>query len=88
MEWKMQGRRVIHQSGFSVSLIEGSFAFPYEISYENASGLTPHVLARLIRAGLAYGRCSERLQNLPRPSSASRVAKVHVKRRRVAGGRY
>jgi len=87
MDWKKQGCRVIHKSGFSVSVHEGSFEFPYEISYAGADGLSPISLARMIRSGLYHGRCVEREVRGPLPSRSDRSTRVVVKRSRSAGRR-
>jgi hypothetical protein len=60
MDWKKQGSRVIHESGFSVSVHKGSFEYPYEISYAGSRWLSHLELVKMIRFGLEYGRCLER----------------------------
>lgn len=87
MDWKMQGCRVIHKSGFSLSVQDGSFEFPYEISYAGADGLSPATLARMIRSALYHGRIIEREARDPQPSHSDRSPQVIVKHRRSVSRR-
>lgn len=82
MDWEMQGCKVVHKSGFSVSVDEGSFAFPYDISYAGAAKLSPVMLALMIRAGLQYGRRCERENRNPPPASTPRAPVITYKRSR------
>jgi hypothetical protein len=60
MDWKVQGNSVIHKSGFTITVDNGSFETPYEVSFKNAQSLGPFKLSRMIRIGLAFGLKHER----------------------------
>jgi hypothetical protein len=88
MDWKMQGSTVIHTSGFSVSVHNGSFASPFEISFSGDDGLSPVMLARMIRDGLFHGQLLERVERRPEPSRAEQSPTTVVyKRRRSHSGK-
>lgn len=55
MEWKKESNYVIHESGFTVIVEEGSFSQPSSIQIRQAQGFDAIKQAKLLREGLEFG---------------------------------
>lgn len=56
MEWKKESKYVIHESGFTVIVEEGSFDDPSSIRIKQSEGFDALEQAKLLREGLEFGR--------------------------------
>lgn len=72
MDWKKEGKRVTHKSGFVVIVDHGTFEIPNEISYQTKGHLSATDLAHMISAGLKNGRYLERQQKVIKSSMQRR----------------
>jgi hypothetical protein len=52
--WSVQGKQVVHSSGLSIEVVDGTFANPMNLSVRGDNGLSAPQLALLIREGLDY----------------------------------
>ncbi|MFY0678894.1 MAG: hypothetical protein JXR18_16620 [Neptuniibacter sp.] len=52
--WSVQGKQVVHTSGLSIEVVDGTFANPMNLSVRGDNGLSAPQLALLIREGLDY----------------------------------
>ncbi len=55
LEWKKESNYVIHESGFTVIVEEGSFSQPSSIQIRQAEGFGAIEQAKLLREGLEFG---------------------------------
>jgi hypothetical protein len=82
MNWTLQGRRVIHKSGFFLSVDEGTIQTPLGISLGGADDLSPAELARMIRSALAHGRRLENESVADASSEEASSPRIVTRRRR------
>lgn len=52
--WSVQGKQVVHASGLSIEVVDGTFANPMNLSVRGDNGLSAPQLALLIREGLDF----------------------------------
>ncbi|EAR60240.1 hypothetical protein [Neptuniibacter caesariensis] len=52
--WSIEGRVIVHQSGLSIEVTDGSFNNPMDLSIKGDKGLTAPELASMIREGINY----------------------------------
>lgn len=52
--WSVQGKQVVHSSGLSIEVMDGTFSNPMNLSVRGDNGLSAPQLALLIREGLDY----------------------------------
>lgn len=52
--WSVQGQQVVHQSGLSIEVVDGTFANPMNLTVKGDNGLSAPELALLIREGIDY----------------------------------
>ena len=52
--WSVQGKQVVHTSGLSIEVVDGTFANPMNLSVRGDNGLSAPQLALLIREGLDF----------------------------------
>ncbi|MGH1461025.1 MAG: hypothetical protein ACRBB6_03215 [Neptuniibacter sp.] len=52
--WSVEGRQIIHNSGLSIEVMDGTFANPMNLSVRGDNGLSAPELALLIREGLNF----------------------------------
>jgi hypothetical protein len=56
LEWKKESNYVIHESGFTIIVEEGSFNEPSSIQIEESEGVSAIAQAKLIREGMEFFR--------------------------------
>ncbi len=86
MDWEKQGKQIVHKTGFMLSIDNGTFAMPYELSYTGTDGLSPVEVARMIRSALYHGRHLEQKAQKRRdvaPRHAYGAPQIVTKRRRA-----
>lgn len=52
--WSIQGQQVVHQSGLSIEVVDGTFTNPMNLSIKGDNGLSAPELALLIREGIDF----------------------------------
>jgi hypothetical protein len=52
--WSIHGQQVVHQSGLSIEVVDGTFSNPMNLSIRGDNGLSAPELALLIREGIDY----------------------------------
>ncbi|WP_415890153.1 hypothetical protein ACMXYV_02180 [Neptuniibacter sp. SY11_33] len=52
--WSVDGRQVVHQSGLSIEVLDGSFSNPLDLSVKGDKGFSAPELALMIREGMEY----------------------------------
>ncbi|WP_415893299.1 hypothetical protein ACMXYN_02210 [Neptuniibacter sp. PT8_73] len=52
--WSVDGRQVVHQSGLSIEVLDGSFSNPLDLSIKGDKGFSAPELALMIREGMEY----------------------------------
>lgn len=52
--WSVDGRQVVHQSGLSIEVVDGSFSNPLDLSIKGDKGFSAPELALMIREGMEY----------------------------------
>lgn len=65
MEWKKESKYVIHESGFTVIVEEGSFDDPSSIRIKQSEGFDALEQAKLLREGLEFGRSNTDVDSKP-----------------------
>lgn len=77
--WSVEGRQVVHQSGLSIEVIDGSFNNPMDLAIKGDHGLSAPELALMIREGIEYA-VKNKPKKTPVRSEASEVLKNKPKR--------
>ncbi len=76
--WSVQGQEVVHASGLSIEVVDGTFANPMNLSVRGDNGLSAPQLALLIREGLDYASSAPKKapkrssESLPKPVKSNR----------------
>lgn len=52
--WSVEGQQVVHQSGLSIEVVDGTFSNPMNLSIKGDNGLSAPELALMIREGIDY----------------------------------
>jgi len=76
--------KVVHSSGFAVTVFEGSFAVPYRVGTSGRDDLPPIEYAAMQREGLAYGANLEhgKTADASLPLASSKEPTITYRRRR------
>lgn len=52
--WSVEGRQVLHKSGLSIEILDGSFANPLDLAVKGDTGYSAAEVAAMIREGMAF----------------------------------
>lgn len=52
--WSVAGKSVVHESGLTISILDGSLAKPLDIEVRNSAELSAVKVATLVRQGLEF----------------------------------
>lgn len=82
MEWKKESNYVIHESGFTIIVEEGSVNNPSSIRVNQSEGFDALEQARLLREGLKFGRSFDQEERNWVAPLGINTSKITVKKKR------
>ncbi|WP_372740777.1 hypothetical protein [Neptunomonas sp.] len=88
MEWKKESNYVVHESGFTVIVEEGSFNEPSTIRINQADGFSAIEQAKLLRQGIEFGRSKIEVDSkrvAPRENNGPRITVKKSRKTRIPG---
>ncbi|MGB0205887.1 MAG: hypothetical protein ACPF9K_12640 [Neptuniibacter sp.] len=80
--WSVQGKQVVHSSGLSIEVVDGTFSNPMNLSVRGDNGLSAPQLALLIREGLDYASSApkkEKNSSIPLPDKSTKPKRPILK---------
>jgi len=72
--WSVEGRQVLHKSGLSIEILDGSFANPLDLAVKGDTGYSAAEVAAMIREGMAFAAknaTSSKARRAPRRADPS-----------------
>ena len=81
MEWKKESNYIIHESGFTIIIEEGSFNEPSTIRIKQSERFDAIEQAKLLREGMKFGRLDthvDRKRMAPKKDKAPRMTVINT----------
>ena len=81
-EWKKESNYVIHESGFTIIVDEGSFIDPSSIQIKQADGISAIEQVKLLREGMDFIRSKTHVDSIRMISQENNPPRITVKKTR------